>query len=315
MIGEPGELVKVGISELVPREFVRNLTKLRFNNEVGARLAPLSAEMNDFIADNGEFRARVLQQPAVEGTSQFGIRGLLSEDFAVYNGKPRLAFRLTDRFNQAREFAVYHDGASPPLLGIKDGREFRKVKLIFHDGIRLRVVYKKFREFNRSTIYTGDSSQLYSVNIGSSFIPHLRKESTAFAVDVKLSRKLEHKMLVGGTAYDHGRLGAEIAYTIARRLLKLEEVIIAEPSIGGKDLYTIDSRIAMQARLIFDFTQFRPLSMKEALSTQTGLLLRKLSQDFAYNASMAEGYAILSYVDSNRDLKSIVIKRSRFGPN
>ena|SRR2546427_12298339 len=56
--------------------------------------------------------------------------------------------------------------------------------------------------------------------------------------------------MVGGSTYDLGRLGAEIAFTVGKEDLDLNNLILEEPSAGGADLHTADWSALMQARLL-----------------------------------------------------------------
>lgn len=118
-------------------------------------------------------------------------------------------------------------------------------------------------------------------------------------------------MLTESSSYDHGRLGVEIAYTVSADKFGLKDVIIEEPSKGGKDLYSLDGRVVIQARFIKDFRQFQPLTPAEALQDQLADLVSKLRQDFDNNPSATTGYAILSYADDNNGVKTIVAEVTR----
>jgi hypothetical protein len=80
--------------------------------------------------------------------------------------------------------------------------------------------------------------------------------TSAYQIDnVVMVRNLEKAMFAGGSSYDRGRIGAEIAYVIADKNLGLKNIVLEEPSKGGRDLYTQDNTVAIQARLLRDFTQ------------------------------------------------------------
>jgi hypothetical protein len=68
--------------------------------------------------------------------------------------------------------------------------------------------------------------------------------------DIKLARDTERYYLIRGRKYDIGRIGAEIAFTIATRVLGLGDVVLSEPFKGGKDLYTKDREAVIQSRLL-----------------------------------------------------------------
>jgi hypothetical protein len=70
-----------------------------------------------------------------------------------------------------------------------------------------------------------------------------------FIRNATLNSELESQTAVTDSDYARGRIGAEIAYRLARARLGLNDLILEEPSRGGKDLYSIDRRIILQARL------------------------------------------------------------------
>jgi hypothetical protein len=89
--------------------------------------------------------------------------GVLDSYFENSNGRPRIGFTVEGKLGERRSLAVYFTDPGSPRVGIKDGRQFRMVKLICSDGVRLKVVYEKFRAFNSSTLYVTDPSTLYGI--------------------------------------------------------------------------------------------------------------------------------------------------------
>ena len=197
-------------------------------------------------------------------------------------------------------------------MGLKDGREFRRIKMMFYDGFRLVLVYEKFREFNTATLYFSDPSELYSIRESA---PENEFDGIPLSklFEVRIRRRLERTMLVDGSSYDHGRLGVEIAYSIMRRQGHTGEFVIPEPSRGGKNFYSSDGGTIVQARLLYDFRQFRPRTIEEVLLAQLKSLLRKLGQDFAYNPRASAGFAVLSYVGRDSRLRTILAQRRPIG--
>ena len=62
--------------------------------------------------------------------------------------------------------------------------------------------------------------------------------------------QLEYSMAHSSDTYSIGRIGAEIAYTIATEKFGLNDVEINEVSQGGVDLITADGSAVIQARLL-----------------------------------------------------------------
>jgi hypothetical protein len=78
-------------------------------------------------------------------------------------------------------------------------------------------------------------------------------------------------------------------------LFPCKQFVLPEISRGGRDLFSTDGVVSVQARLIYDFRQFRPLGAWDALALQFKALSRKLRQDAAHNPAMTNGIASLSY--------------------
>ena len=115
-------------------------------------------------------------------------------------------------------------------------------------------------------------------------------------------------MLYHGSTYVVGRLGAEIAYVIADRKLGLKDIVLEEPSKGGRDLYTRDNTVAIQARLLVNIP---PDQLEKTIQGELFSLREKLRQDYANQPDMRDGYAILSYVDTDGMVRTIILEVPR----
>ena len=113
-------------------------------------------------------------------------------------------------------------------------------------------------------------------------------------------------MLKNGNTYDTGRLGAEIAYVVGTSKLGLKDLILVEPSKGGRDLYTRDGTVAIQARFLIQ--RLPADQFKTAIQNALVDLTRKLQQDYENQDKMVRGYAILSYVDTDGTVKSNILE-------
>ena len=119
-------------------------------------------------------------------------------------------------------------------------------------------------------------------------------------------------ILINGSSYDKGRLGAEIAYVVAEEKLDLTGIIIEEISQGGKNLYTTDGKVVIQARLLTDPNDLSPANIGNTLTAQLTDLVNKVHQDFN-NISAQTGYAILSYLDpTTRTIKTTALEVLQF---
>jgi hypothetical protein len=129
----------------------------------------------------------------------------------------------------------------------------------------------------------------------------------AYQIDqTTFARALERAML-GGSGYDHARLGVEIAYTIAEENFGLKDVVIREPSQGGPDLITADGKVVIQARLIKDFTQFNNPNIPAVIDDQVAGMVNQVKWDFKNNGNAHMGLVIFSYLDGN-NLTTLVVE-------
>jgi len=115
-------------------------------------------------------------------------------------------------------------------------------------------------------------------------------------------------MLGMDSDYVHGRLGAEIAYSYAKSILGLTDVVLAEISKGGKDLYTNDGKVVIQARFLTQTNALPTNDVNDLVQAQLNNLVTKLRQDFQNNKSATTGYAVLSYLDNDGVVKTIVVE-------
>jgi hypothetical protein len=302
-------IVQLRIKRLTPANFLGNLSPIVFRNPSEIPWSP-EASTTEFELEGKTLNVKIGGYARNGLFEEIILRGDLDSLFEVSDGKPRLGFTLKGLLGGKKRLAIYQGDHGIPRMGMEDGRQFRTVKLIYSDGVRLRIVYDKFRAFNISTLYTRNPGELYRVDaddVSERFgdVSHWRRYS------VHLRRKIEALMLYNGTSYDHGRLGVEIAYSIVKKLYPVSNFVIPEMSKGGRDLFSSDGRISVQARLIYDFRQFRPMGVDDVLRVQLKSLLRKLGQDFAYNPDMSIGLASLSYFGKDRELKTILSRRQR----
>jgi hypothetical protein len=129
---------------------------------------------------------------------------------------------------------------------------------------------------------------------------------------VNLVRQFETNMLDSGSLYAHGRLGAEIAYTVATEKLELNDVILGEPSQGGPDLTTADGKVVLEARLLTITASAQAkgiVSLNAELETQLSQMVNRIVKtDFKTVPTADVGYAILTYQDSSGSLHTIVLE-------
>lgn len=315
-VANPGDEVTVTIQVLTRADFVKNLPTITLANDAGRSWVADVVTLTNFELDGETLRIYAQQEPAAESLSQFAIVGTAFDTLGFSKGTTYLDFSVRGFFGETKHMRIYHNGYGPQSLGILYSQEFVKVKLVSYDGVRLRIVYTPFGDNVLSaTLYLQDPSILYALGESSSDIPVTLPRSTGgFFVKEVTTRDLENSMLIHGSLYDVGRLGAEISYTIVKEKLRLKDVILAEPSQIGADLYTLDGKVAIQSRLL-TATQTSSGNLNTTLQGQIADMLGQLREDFRNRPAVSQGFLILSYLDRQNMVRSIVLEvpRSRGG--
>jgi hypothetical protein len=133
--------------------------------------------------------------------------------------------------------------------------------------------------------------------------------SRVYKIDrVDFYRQFEKAMRTDGSKYDAGRLGAEIAYTVAHEKLGLKGLVLEEPAKVGRDLYTADGKVSIQARLIRETQTLTGKDLNDELAFQLRQMTAELKYDFENHPSTQVGYAILSYIDSTNSIRTIIVE-------
>ena len=310
-----GAKMEVSIQVLSPEAFVRNLKWFSYPPDAPLGLPYSTVQAKAFMLTAASFEIVFFQTPPIEGTDRFKLRGKTSRKLRCKAKSANLRFEVSDFFGLRRTLALHHDGQNSPILRIKANGQFYTVSSVHFDGVRLRVrfQYKKWNP-NVVTMYLASPDSLYSLkglqniecgSLGSGI------RRALLVRKVESVRELERSILKHGTNYSVGRLGAEIAYCVATRILGLRRVILNEPSRGGKDLFTLDNAAVIQSRLLtrtqFKAGQQRVFDIRRELQR----MVRKLGQDFRYNPAAIVGYAIISYLTRTNEIQSIVAEVPR----
>ena len=304
-----GAKMEVSVQILSPEAFVRNLKSFSYPPDAPLGLPYSTVQAKAFKLTGASFEMVFSQAPPIEGTDWFKLSGRTSRKLRCSAKSANLQFEVSDFFGFRRILALNHDGQNSPILRIKASGQFYTVSSLHFDGVRLRVRFQ-LRKWNPNvvTMYLASPNSLYSLkglqniecgSLGSGI-------SRALMVrKVESVRELERFILKHGTNYSVGRLGAEIAYCVATRILGLRRVILNEPSRGGKDLFTLGNTAVIQSRLLtrtqFKAGQQRVFDIRRELRR----MVRKLGQDFRYNPAAMVGYAIISYVTRTSEVQSI----------
>ncbi|MDA4115991.1 MAG: hypothetical protein OK442_05500 [Thaumarchaeota archaeon] len=295
-------------------DFVRNL---QTSTPLNVARSPWRADSTriEYVKTEGDLiRIGLSQRPRLEGISNFEFSGKSPMQLHFVNGVVDLKFDITDVFGSTRTIAIYHNGYSPAVLGIKAGKQLYHLHHVSFDGFRTNFTFRYRRSnMNTVTLYLRSPAELYKIG-GLVEKPNLAMRGSArtFRVEsIEISRSYEKRMIAGGRKYQIGRVGAEIALAIAAKL-GLKDVILRDPSLGGKDLYSKDLSSIIQARMLTS-TQYASGEdgRTEQILLQLARLIRKLKVDFGYNPLARSGYAVLSYLDNSRKILAIVIEVRR----
>jgi hypothetical protein len=314
----PADDVGLSFEVLSIEDFAKSIPDIMLTNSAHLPWMGDAAVLKDFRVVDGELEFEVLQNNQWSSVGSYNVKGNVGKypgvsrqyggifaDFAVkdYAGRPTLLRIHFDgfTFNGAGVQLVRGDASAP-------------ISQLSSDGFRLKMAYRTDNQV--TTIYLQPPSEsIYRIGskhtYSGSYLELLQgRYTSAYQIDsVVIERNLEKAMLSRGGTYDLGRLGSEIACVVAGKNLGLKDIIIEEPAKGGRDLYTQDNTIAIQARLLADFTQgSRETLIQKALFD----LAKAVQEDYKNQPQMHDGYAILSYLDADGTLKTIVLEVPRW---
>jgi len=297
-VGRPGRRLSVSAKLLTRSEFVRDAPVIALRNEANFSWLPMECKILR-ISDGRSFHIQVQQRPAVEGISRFDVPLEPAENLGFAPGKGcYLETRLWDFFGRPREVRIYHDGHSPAWVGLRQGRKHPRVSFLSFDGVRLRLAYGS-PDIRVASVYLAEPTTLYSLEptklLEGSALDRLPwKPSSSYHIGLR--RETEREMLASRYRYPHGRIGSEVAYSIASQELGFKDTVLNDPSGGGADMMASEGGVVFESRLI-TITEAMP---RNAIERQILFELRRLRSrlrsDLRFYRSARIGYAILSFV-------------------
>lgn len=263
-------------------DFARSVPEFRLRNVSGLGSKAVRVILSDFRIEGRRIVFHATQAAADGDNIRFKPGGRLTDRVRSKSGESFLDFTLEDKVGQARRLRFYHDGQSEPRMALFTEHYYSDITHMFFDGFRLRIAYGEGLRYSRvTTVYLRNPSRLFRIRRGtsthSSFVLN-RVPAKVKWYDVAFRRKSE-ELRVESTYYP-GRLGAEIAYAVAKEYLGLDGIVLVEPFRGGKDLYTKDGRIAVQARMMAHFSPGARNDIGTQVRRQLKSLSDKLMQDF-----------------------------------
>lgn len=297
-IGRPGQRLNISTALLTTSEFVENVPPINLKNRVGFSWLPDECQILRF-SHNRSLRMVVQQQPAVEGVSKFDVSLEPTETLGFGPGKGcYLEAKLPDFFRHFRQARIYHDGHSNAWVGLRQGRKYPRISLLSFDGVRLRIAYGS-PQIRVASVYLAEPTSLYFAERTTRF-KDLDFKKLSWkpwgSYRISLRRELERKMLQSKFRYPHGRIGSEIAYSIANRELDLDHLILNDPSEGGADMMTADGRVVFENRLVTITEAMSNDAIERQIEFELGRLKKRLRSDLVYYQSARVGWAFLSFM-------------------
>src|SRR3989454_322062 len=313
---KPGDIVPISIELLPLDSFLKGIPSFQLTNPAYLSWVADNVIVKDFILTGNTLQIHILQANPFTPLRDFNIVGKVEKypGSSTNYGGAYVQFSITDHLGRTQTLRLRHDGYDTPEFQLLSRGAPETVSLFSYDGVRLSIVYTTrntiatmYPKALTEAIYKLGDTQPYSG-------PYLNsvagKFTDAFTVDhVEMERLLESSILHQGSTYVLGRLGSEIAYVIAGSKLGLKDIVLEEPSVGGRDLYTRDNTIAIQARLL---AYVNPAKVEATIQKELLNLVNKLGQDYDNQPDMKHGFAILSYIDpADGMLKSLIVEVPR----
>lgn len=307
----PGSMVKIALEELPIEHFVSEIPSFELTNRDLTKWVSDSALIELLKLNGRTLEIVVSQRDSLTRPKRFQLTTTVNQypGRCNQNGGVYLQCNLTDYIGRNLAMRVYHNGVDRPQLQIDRGAGFEAVTMLSHDGSRVSFRYGVHG--TTSTFYPdGPPSSAYALEPPETYSgAHLNlvrgMYTKAMVSRIRILGRIERAMLQDGSSYDRGRIGSEIAHVFAIRFLGLKELVIEEPSKGGRDLYTLDQRVAIQARMIRSIPH---PDLQEAIQIEFLSLARKLGRDYRYNPGMRTGYAILSFSDTRDQITTIAVQ-------
>jgi len=316
-LGEPGDVIPISIETLPLDAFLKAMPAFQLENSAYLSWVSDSVVVRDMSVQGDTIRIHITQDNPFSSTEDFTLSGTVQTypGSSTNYGGAYVQFTVSDYIGGATTLRLRSDGYDMPQFQVvlSNGQPYA-VSLISYDGLRLSVVYSSDNKVT-TTYLVPPSTDIYALGdmqpYSGDYLSLIKGSYTnAYTINqVETLRGEETAMLSLGSPYVVGRLGAEIAYVVATDKLGLTEVVLQEPSVGGRDLYTQDNTVAIQARLLVNIN---PSRLDMTIQNQLLDLVDKLKQDYQHQDAMVDGYAVLSYVDPNGGgLKTIVVEVPR----
>jgi hypothetical protein len=308
----PGDVVPISIDLLPLDAFVKGLPAFQLTNAEYLSWVADCVIIKDVTETGNMLQIHFVQSNPFSKVQDFTLSGIVQKypGSSTNYGGAYAEFTITDYAGRTQTLRLRHDGYDIPQFQLIIGGFPFTASLISYDGLRLSIVYSG-RDTVKTVYLMPPSTDIYALGdmhpySGEYLNLVAGKYSNVFMVDdVQTKRGEESTMLFHGSEYVAGRLGAEIAYVIATDKLGLKDVMLQDPAVGGPGLYTKDNTIAIQARLIRHANDGADLPT--TIKGEFANLVESVRHDYS-NPDMKDGYAILSFIDTDGSLKTIIVE-------
>jgi hypothetical protein len=304
-IGRPDEILHIQMELFGIKDFFSRYPGLMLVND---SLIPNMTDQAvvEVSCKGRELTLAIQQLSPIEEAWEFQLKGRLIGDLVFQTGSVFVKFQVMDSFGVGRRMRLYHNGYTRAGLAVNvDKKDFFRVSHVSYDGFRVRLAYSYSKGIATTSMYLKAPNSLYRIGNMEEIsleIP-VKGVRKVFRVDrVELLRDCEKWLVSSRRHYEIGRVGAEIAYSIAREKFGCDDLVIEEPAKGGKDIHSRDSRIAVEARLL---SRVHPALLRFEISRQMERMTHRLRKDFWYTPAAVVGYAILSYVEFG-EIRSVI---------
>lgn len=315
-VGRPGDLASISASILTVPDFIEGIPKISFVNDTDLNWVAERSQLTNFTLNGNQLKMSFVQEPFINSDEGFDVIGIVAHSLGTGSvSGPYLDIEITDKVGQERRLRIYFDGNNPASFGISVGEKFGRVHIVSFDGVRIGLGYEKASgDFSIASLYSTSPSVLYVLGDVHEFpLPYVVKGQTqSLKIDSVVPRRsLEKAISLSPNKNDVGRVGAEIAYTVATEELGLADIIMQDPSQPGPDLYTKDRRVLLEARLLQRTANEEGKMFTSDVESQLNQMARKVRTNLATSKSSVLGYAIFSFINNLGTIQTIVLRVPR----
>ncbi len=305
--GGEGQDTELEMSILDAKTFVGNLGQMTLTRNSSSPWLADSVSL-DLALVGSQVDIDLRQSPAVEGCTRIKLQSNLAGRPFSRTGRTGLDLDLLDIFHTKKTIRIYHSGSGMATAGLSHASRFDRIGGMSWDGVRLRIAYRlKPARGLTTTLYFGSPETLYRIAPADEPPPMVEMAgvSKIATLEVRLVRAFESKLLNLGSGYDHGRIGAEVAYAVASRIFGTREVAMADPSRGGSDLVARNPTTHFEARMLTRTAEMTSGTQSEEIRRHLLQMVMKLRRTLSW-VKGARGLAVLTFLRKDSTIRSVL---------